>query len=114
MSDLNRNEDIFDTPMMEQLPNSTAVLVLGIISIVGSMCYGVVGLICGIIALVLSSRDAQLYRTQPRRYAMSSYKNLQAGKICAIIGIVISALAIVGVIFYVLFLARVLTGSGVF
>ena len=114
MSDLNRNEDIFENPIMEQLPNSTAVLVLGIISIVGSMCYGVVGLICGIIAVVLSSRDAQLYRVQPGRYSVASYKNMQAGKICAIIGIVLSALAIVGVIFYVLFLARVLTGSGVY
>ena len=36
----------------QQLPNATAVLVLGIISIVGCFCYGIIGLILGIIALV--------------------------------------------------------------
>ena len=36
------------------LPNATAALVLGIISIVGALCYGIVGIICGIIGLVLA------------------------------------------------------------
>ena len=34
----------------QQLPNSTAVLVLGIISIVGCFCYGILGLILGLIS----------------------------------------------------------------
>lgn len=36
------------------LPNSTLVLVLGILSLIFCWCYGFVGLILGIIAVVLS------------------------------------------------------------
>ena len=39
------------------LPNATAVLVLGIIAIVGCFCDGIPGLVCGIIALVLAGKD---------------------------------------------------------
>ena len=41
----------------QKLPNATAVLVLGILSIVTCCCYGVVGLILGIIALVLAKKE---------------------------------------------------------
>lgn len=74
------------------LPNATAVLVLGIISIVMCCCYGVVGLICGIIAIVLANRDEKLYRDNPLGYSEKSYKNLRAGKICAIIGLCVCAM----------------------
>ena len=47
--------------MLQQLPNSTAVLVLGIISIPTCFCYGIVGMICGIIALVMNGRATKLY-----------------------------------------------------
>ena len=50
----------------QPLPNATAVLVLGIISIVGCFCYGIVGLICGIIALILASK-AKKYTKKIRR-----------------------------------------------
>ena len=36
------------------LPNATATLVLGIVSIVSCWCIGIVGLTCGIIALYLA------------------------------------------------------------
>lgn len=78
----------------ENLPDSTAVLVLGILSIIGSFCYGVVGLILGIIALAISGRPERLYRQSPTRYAQSSYSNLKAGKVCGIIGICISGLVL--------------------
>jgi hypothetical protein len=79
------------------LPNSTLILVFGIISIVTCCCYGILGLIFGIIALVLANSAGKLYYAEPGSYTESSYKNVNAGKICAIIGIALSA-------FYLLFL----------
>ena len=72
------------------LPNATAVLVLGILSIVGCCCYGILGLILGIVALVLAKKDKQLYLANPELY--SNYGNLNTGRILAIIGIILSAL----------------------
>jgi uncharacterized membrane protein len=80
------------------LPNATAVLVTGIISIVGCFCYGIVGLICGIIALVLAKKDMALYNANPSSYLPGSFNNLKAGRTCAIIGLILSALY---VIFYI-------------
>lgn len=82
------------------LPNSTAVLVLGIISIVGCIMYGVVGLVCGIIALVLSKKDMELYQTFPEKYSLNSYNNLKAGRTCAIVGTSLSAIFFLFIIFY--------------
>ena len=72
------------------LPNATAVLVLGILSILTCCCYGIIGLILGIIALVLANKDMKLYRENPELY--SNYQNLNIGKILAIIGVVLSAI----------------------
>lgn len=85
---------------MEQraLPNATTILVLGILSIVLCLCYGIVGLILGIIALVLAKKDKKLYADSPGAYTEASFKNLNAGRICAIIGLSLSALYL---IFYV-------------
>lgn len=80
----------------QKLPNATAVLVLGIVSIVGCCCYGLPGLIAGIIALVLAKKDGELYRKNPMAY--SNYGQLNAGKIMAIIGIVLSILYVVYVV----------------
>lgn len=71
------------------LPNATAVLVLGIVAIVACCCYGG-GAILSIIALVLASKDMKSYRANPHMFTQSSYKNLSAGRICAIIGLVFS------------------------
>lgn len=81
------------------LPNATAVLVLGIISIVGCFCYGIVGLSCGIIALILASKDRAKYNASPELYLQGSYKNLNAGRVCAIIGTILSAIYVAMVIF---------------
>ncbi|MDR1436756.1 MAG: hypothetical protein LBI65_01425 [Candidatus Symbiothrix sp.] len=76
------------------LPNSTLILVFGIISIVACCCYAVPGLVFGIIALVLAGKAGSLYNLEPANYTESSYKNVNAGKICAIIGVIFSALYI--------------------
>tara|TARA_R110002072_G_scaffold287067_1_gene452308 strand:- start:10583 stop:10936 length:354 start_codon:yes stop_codon:yes gene_type:complete len=74
-----------------KLPNATATLVLGIISIVGCIFYGIPGLICGIIAIALHSKDKKIYKTDVNHYA-ASFKNSQAGFICGIIGTILSGL----------------------
>ncbi len=82
------------------LPNATAVLVLGILSIVTCCCYGIIGLILGIVALILAAKDLKLYQENPELFL--NYNNLKIGRILAIIGIVLSALyLLVTVYFYV-------------
>ena len=72
----------------QMLANSTAVLVLGIVSIVGVLCtQGILGIILGIIGLVLSSTPMKQIRETPDLYTESSIKNLKAGRICSIIGV---------------------------
>jgi len=77
------------------LPNATVILVLGIISIIGCCCYGIVGIICGTIALVLANSSMKLYQEDSSRYSLSSYQNVKIGRICAIIGLIFSLLYIV-------------------
>lgn len=77
--------------MQQPLPNATGVLVLGILSIVFCCCYGVVGEVLGIIALVLAGKAKALYNSNPDAYTPASYKNMNAGRVCAIIGIILSS-----------------------
>jgi hypothetical protein len=86
------------------LPNGTAVLVLGIMSIVTCCCYGFVGLILGIIAVVLANKDLKLYQESPELYL--NYKNLSIGKVLGIIGIVLSSLFLIVVIYAEIFVGE--------
>ena len=88
----------------EPVPYSTSVLVLGILSIVLCFCYGVVGTTLGIIALVQASKGAKAYQEAPGLYTEGSYKNLKAGKVCAIIGLSLSALTLLYFIFILIFI----------
>ncbi len=83
----------------QALPEATAILVLGILSLVGSFCYGIPGLILGIIAVAMASKPERLYRADPTRYDSSSYNNMRAGKICGIIGLCLSIL--IGLIMFI-------------
>lgn len=76
------------------LPNSSGILALGILSII--ICG--FGFVLSIIALFLSSKALQQYRMEPERYTYKSYKNVNAGKICAIIGFATSVIYIISVI----------------
>lgn len=98
------------------LTNSTAVLVLGIISIVSCWCYGVVGIICGIIAIVLSKKDLEVYYANPNSYTLSSFNNLKAGKICGIIGLSCSILYLIFTVVYIVLYGTLMTmqGAGAF
>ncbi len=103
--------NIFNDSQKENLPNGTAVLVLGIISIVGCFCYGIVGIVCGIIALVLAKKDMVRYNIEPGRYAASSFNNLKAGRICAIIGTILSSLYLLILIFYIAFIGTAILSN---
>ena len=85
------------------LPNSTAVLVLGILSIVFCWGWGVIGLILGIIALSLSGKASTMYMANPGMYSAISYNNMKAGRVCAIIGTILSALFLIYVIIIIAF-----------
>ena len=86
------------------LPNGTAVLVLGIMSIVTCCCYGFIGLTLGIIAVVLANKDLKLYQESPELYL--NYKNLSIGKVLGIIGIVLSSLFLIVVIYAEIFVGE--------
>jgi presenilin-like A22 family membrane protease len=88
----------------QQLPNTTATLVLGILSIV--VCF-----VCGIIALIISNKDVSMFKNNPELYTESSYNNIKAGRICAIVGI---ALQVLGLIVYIAFIAFFLNNMGRF
>ncbi len=86
------------------IPNSTAVLVLGIISIALCWCYGIVALTCGIIALVLANKGMALYKANPEAYTLSSFNNMKGGRICAIIGLCLGSLYLIFIVVYLVIL----------
>lgn len=81
----------------QTLPNSTLILIFGILSILTCCCYGVLGLIFGIVAVVLANKAKRLYMAEPELY--TGYNNVKTGKILAIIGIVLSVIYIIMTIF---------------
>jgi len=90
--------------MQMALPNATIVLVLGILSIVMCCCfYGIVGVVLGIVALILSGKDKQNYLANMNYYTLSSYKNLNAGRVCAIIGLILSGIVVLFCILFAIF-----------
>lgn len=74
----------------QKLPNATLILVFGILSIVTCCCYGVLGLVFGVIAIVMAGKATNLYKENPEMY--SDFGNVKTGKILAIIGIILSTI----------------------
>ena len=94
------------------IPNSQGILILGIFSLVTTICcggIGFVGLVLGIIAVVMSSKAEQMYAENPAAYTEASYKNVNAGRICGIIGIVVNGILIIAGIIYLLVVGAGLT-----
>ena len=86
-------------PMQQNLPNATTVLVLGILSIVFSCWYfSVIGIVLGIVALVLANKDLSLYYMNRDHFTLSSFNNLKAGRVCAIIGLAVACIFLIFVI----------------
>lgn len=86
------------------LPNATASLVLGILSLVLSLVFFCIFYIefiplgLGITGLILSNKDRRLYMAAPEFYSRASFSSSNAGRICSIIGIVIASIILVFVI----------------
>ena len=82
--------EVVDPPQTEKipLPNATATLVLGILSIVIG-CFSI-GLILGIIGLVISKEGRELYDRNPDGYI--GYSSLNAGRVLCIIGIIMGGI----------------------
>jgi len=80
----------------QKLPNSTLILVFGIVSIILCICYGV-GMVFGIIAIVLASKATKIYKENPELY--SGYKNATTGRILGIVGLALGAIYLAYVIY---------------
>ena len=97
----------------QALPNSTTILVLGICSIATCWCTGLVGLGTGIVALIMSKKARLTYEAYPQgTFTESSFNNMKAGKICAIIGVCLSGLAILYFLIYFLIIGFAVSQAG--
>lgn len=78
----------------QKLPNAQTVLILGIISVVGTCCCtGLIGIICGLIGLNKYKGDKLLYDQNPSAY--SDFNNLSTGRILCIIGLALGSLQVI-------------------
>lgn len=71
--------------VQQDLPNATAILVCGIISIV--FCLGLIGIILSIITLSMASSAKAQYNADPGRYTAASFSRVNAGRICSIVSL---------------------------
>ena len=88
----------------ETLPNSTAVLVLGICSIIFGCFF--VGLILGIVGITMAGKGRKMYDANPELY--DGYGALNAGWIMSIIGTILGGLYT----FYWIIVVAILGGAG--
>jgi len=92
MENFNQNKSL-------DLPGSTSSLVLGILSISMCYCWGTVGLILAIIGLSTGVKAINTYHVNPGVYSEGSLKNANSGKVCSIIGLILSVLSLLWTIF---------------
>ncbi len=82
----------------QKLPNVTISLVLGILSFIACCCTsGFGGVVLSGIALFLTKKDEKTYAENPDGY--DNFSQLKTAKIIAIIGLVLSALVSIYVIY---------------
>lgn len=98
----NENNTQITPQQRMQLPNSTGVLVMGILSIVCFCCLaaGIIGITLGILAIVLGNKAVKMYNQNPELYTEVSFKNAKAGRVCGIVGLSIGSIWIVGILIY--------------
>ena len=91
------------TNQKKELPNATATLILGLVSIAGVFfTYGFAGIVCGIVGIVLANKDRKLYQDNPEMYMESSFKSSNTGRTCSIIGISLSVIGYLIVAFIII------------
>lgn len=96
-----------------EIPNSTTVLVIGILSIAGCWFYGIISFVLAIIGLSMGAKGKKLYLENPGYYLESSYKNLKAGHTMSIIGLILSSFWLVFIIIYIAIIIFAVSGSGI-
>jgi hypothetical protein len=91
--------DNLDQNKTLELPNATSSLVLGVLSISMCYCWGPVGLVLAIIGLSMGTKAVSMYNISPGIYSEGSFKNANSGKICSIIGLILSAVSLLSTLF---------------
>ena len=82
----------------EKLPHSQSALILGISSIVTACCcWGVIGVIVGIIGLTESNKAIAIHNQNPNDF--DGINNAQTGRTTSIIGIIIGAISMLWMIY---------------
>ncbi len=74
----------------QNLPYANVVLTLGVISIIGCLCYGFLGLVSSIVAMIIAKKESRRFAGNPDQYTTTSYITLRAGNAMAIIGLVLA------------------------
>ena len=69
------------------------------------------GPILGTIGLVMSGAGKRLYQANPSMYKESSFKNLNAGRICSIIGLCLGVLVWIYYIVVLVFVGAAIQGA---
>lgn len=87
-----------------KLPYTTAVLVLGISSIALCCCYGIPGILTGIVALFLYKKDKFINEKDKSKY--NNFDNLKTGRTLSIIGISMSSLYVLYLFLTVLIVGK--------
>lgn len=83
----------------QNLPNATVSLVLGILSILTCLCYGVLGLPLGIVAFFLGNKALKTNAENPENYKGSG--NAKAGKIMGIIGVILNLIFLLTIVWLI-------------
>jgi len=114
MATSNQNtEEVPLAPVIKvPIPQSQGILILGIFSLVTTICCGGIifaGLILGILAVVMSSKAIETYEQNPQVYTEASFKNVNGGRICGIIGIVVNGIMILFGLIYLFVVGAGLT-----
>ena len=78
------------------VPNSNAILTLGILSIITCCCCnGIIGIILSIIAIVLAAKSKREFNRNSDMYDERTLGKVNAGRTCAIIGLTVGLLMFV-------------------
>lgn len=76
----------------QKLPNTGLIIGLGIASILLCWCYGILGLILSVVAIILASKSKSIYNESPEDY--SDYNSLKTGKVIAIVGLIFNIIVL--------------------
>lgn len=96
--------NFYHPPFQINLPNSNTILVLGILSLL--FCwwhiFSIVGIVLSIVTLTLARKELFLFYARPSDFTVGSLNNVKAGRVCAIIGLIISILVFVAALLMII------------